>query len=243
MTIRIFEVGGSIRDQVLGLGASASKDRDFCVVCPEGWGGMREWAHAHMTDIWKEFPEYLTIRGKLANQDVDLVLCRKDGEYTDGRHPDEVEPGTLEDDLSRRDFTVNAMAAEVSTTDLSRTGEIVDLFNGVQDARFKWLRCVGKPEDRFREDAIRMLRAVRFCITKGLNPIANICNILKSREVWPELLATNIARERTREELEKCFAHDTVLALHVMNSLCSTEMLGAFFGDDIWLGPTRRSRT
>src|SRR5581483_8110668 len=87
---------------------------------------------------------------------VEVTSYRIEGKYTDKRHPDEVKfARTIEEDLSRRDFTVNALA-------MSLDGKIVDPFGGEGDLGTKILRTVGKPEERFNEDALRLLRAVRF---------------------------------------------------------------------------------
>ena len=92
---------------------------------------------------------------------VEVTTWRQDGAYTDGRHPDAVRfVASLEEDLARRDFTVNAMAAD-------RYGNVTDPFGGMKDLETKTLRCVGDPERRFREDALRILRAVRFSSTLG----------------------------------------------------------------------------
>src|ERR1035437_7292775 len=87
---------------------------------------------------------------------IEVTPYRIEAKYSDFRHPDEVKfSDKLEDDLKRRDFTVNAMA-------LDSKGQLVDLFGGVKDIKDKMLKAVGNPDDRFQEDALRMLRAVRF---------------------------------------------------------------------------------
>ena len=242
MTIRIYEVGGSIRDEVMGVPRKGKADRDFVAVCDGGWVEMRGWCHEHMDKVWLETPQYLTIRGRIGTQDIDLVLSRKDGEYADGRHPDSVEPGTLMDDRARRDFTVNAMAREVDTTTLEPIGEIIDPFGGRQDCEWRTLRCVGSTWDRFREDGLRILRALRFSITKGLLTDPEIRRVLEDTDYWPKLLSSTISRDRVREELQKIFAHDTKKAIQALARQCSREMLDAIFGDDIWLLPTTKER-
>lgn len=93
----------------------------------------------------------------------EVTTFRSDGLYTDGRHPVEVEFNSdLKADLARRDFTINAMA-------LSRDGHIVDPYGGQNDLRLGMLRCVGNPTDRFAEDALRMLRALRFAAVYELD--------------------------------------------------------------------------
>ena len=87
---------------------------------------------------------------------IEITTYRIDGEYSDKRHPESVTFSTeLKDDLSRRDFTVNALACSVD-------GTIVDCFGGKEDLEGKVIRCVGEAEKRFDEDALRIMRAVRF---------------------------------------------------------------------------------
>ena len=136
---------------------------------------------------------------------ADFVMCRKDGTYSDGRHPDSVEPGTVWDDLKRRDFTVNAMALDMQ-------GLLYDPFGGEEDCKNRVLRFVGNPEDRLEEDGMRVLRALRFVVTHNLsmagvtfNAVAGSTHMLKCVPV-----------DRMRSELNKMFAHDTVYALDVL---------------------------
>jgi len=110
--IKLFEVGGHVRDGLLGI---KSKDIDMAVEAPS-WEAMREFVKHNTKKIFLEKEEFLTIRA-MGHDGLpkDFVLCRKDGAYSDGRRPDTVEAGTIFDDLARRDFTVNAIAKEVTT--------------------------------------------------------------------------------------------------------------------------------
>ena len=93
----------------------------------------------------------------------EVTTYRIDGEYNDSRHPESVEfTSNLIEDLKRRDFTINAMAYN------EREG-LVDAFDGINDINNKIIRCVGEPEERFGEDALRILRAVRFSAQLGFN--------------------------------------------------------------------------
>jgi tRNA nucleotidyltransferase (CCA-adding enzyme) len=97
-------------------------------------------------------------------REVEVTTYRTEAEYTDQRHPDHVAFTTqLEDDLARRDFTINAMGIRVT----AGSYETVDPFGGVKDLEAKIIRAVGKPEERFAEDALRLMRAVRFAVTLG----------------------------------------------------------------------------
>ena len=104
--------------------------------------------HGTVTVIWEGEP-------------IELTTYRVDGSYTDFRRPDEVTfTRTLEEDLSRRDFTINAMACRSD-------GVVIDLFGGQEDLQKGVLRCVGDPMRRFREDALRILRGLRFAARYG----------------------------------------------------------------------------
>lgn len=124
---------------------------------------------------------------------VEVTTFRTEGGYSDGRHPDAVRfDATLEQDLARRDFTINAMA-------LARDGSVVDPFGGQTDLDAKLIRCVGQPDRRFAEDALRMFRAVRFgaqldFVIEKLTLEALEQNAHK---------AEHLAAERVRVELEK----------------------------------------
>jgi tRNA nucleotidyltransferase (CCA-adding enzyme) len=134
-------------------------------------------------DVIRETPEYLI---------VEVTPYRIEAKYSDFRHPDEVKFSTkLEDDLKRRDFTVNAMAY--------RNGQIVDLFNGLKDIKDKTIRAVGNADDRFQEDALRMLRAVRFSVRLGFSVSHETSeSIFKNSE-----LIKKISQERIHDEFTK----------------------------------------
>lgn len=206
MSIKYYLVGGAVRDKLMGLKA---KDLDYSVEC-ESYEAMRDDIIARGGTIFLETPKYFTIRAKMPKLGAaDFVLARKDGAYTDGRRPDEVMAGTIYDDLARRDFTMNAIAENVET------GEIVDPYLGRVDIDFKFITCVDNPIDRFTEDSLRMLRAIRFSITKGFYIQSNIEDCLDDYK-FVDLLK-NVSVERIREELVKCFAHstpDTIAALN-----------------------------
>jgi tRNA nucleotidyltransferase/poly(A) polymerase len=225
MTIRIFQVGGAVRDNLLGL---PSKDIDFAVEAPS-FEAMHKHVEATCKQIFLIKPEFLTIRAlhpKLGA--VDFVMCRKDGIYSDGRRPDTVEPGTILDDLARRDFTVNAMA-------ISETGDLIDPHGGQRDLEDRLLRCVGLASERFNEDALRILRAMRFSITKDLELSFGIQATFREPSLWIPKLAA-VSTERKREELYKCFAHNTAKTLMFFKSIDNAWADCLF--EDLWLKPT-----
>lgn len=203
MTVKLYRVGGSVRDELLGV---KSKDVDYAVEAVS-YEEMRDYFLKNGT-VYLEKPEFLTIRGKLNDVDADFVLCRKDGHYTDGRRPDSVSPGTILDDLKRRDFTVNAIAVDVE-------GNYIDPHNGRDDLLIhRVIRCVGLAEERFSEDSLRLLRAVRFSLTKGLKLSRTVEECLYDKDIVG--LLSNVSVERIREELLKCFDYDTPGTLRLL---------------------------
>ena len=135
-------------------------------------------------DVPRETPEYMVI---------EVTPYRIEAKYSDFRHPDEVKfSDKLEDDLKRRDFTVNAMALDFK-------GHLVDIFDGLKDIKDKMLKAVGNPDDRFKEDALRMLRAVRFACQLNFSvAYETMESILKNSK-----LIKKISEERIRDEFVK----------------------------------------
>ncbi len=228
MAIKYYHVGGSVRDSFLKI---KSKDLDFAVEAPS-YTAMKEDVIARGGKLYLEKPEFLTIRAKMPNVgDADFVLCRKDGAYGDGRRPDSVEPGTIFDDLARRDFTVNAIAREMET------GEILDPHDGQKDIDSMTLRCVGRAHDRFSEDSLRMLRALRFTITKNFRHDEEIHRCFGDIPLVEKLMS--VSGERVREELAKMFAHNTGLTLAYLNQYQKIADV-IFYGFKIELSPIYR---
>jgi tRNA nucleotidyltransferase/poly(A) polymerase len=227
--IKIYEVGGSVRDFYLGVN---SKDKDFCVEA-SSWEEMREYIYSISSKVFLEKPEYFTIRAHVDGEAKDFVLARKDGAYSDGRRPDYVEAGTIFDDLARRDFTVNAIAID------AQTKEIIDPHGGFDDLNKRILRCVGNTRERFEEDTLRIIRAIRFKITKGFQFDEHIaCNLTDPvlSQHWADKIAL-LSEDRIREELFKCFKHSTADSLDIL-SYVNPSIRTAIFKRDLWLMPT-----
>lgn len=204
--INYYIVGGYLRDEMLGV---RSKDLDFAVEAPS-YEAMREDILAKDMIIYQERPEYLAIRGRHPKfGGVDFTLCRKDGLYKDYRHPNTVEIGTIYDDLARRDFTVNAMARDES-------GLLIDPYGGVDDLHRNILRCVGSADARFGEDALRLLRAVRFHLVRGFALDPQIALSLMDTTILNGL--KKIPVERAYEELKTCFEHDSYKTMQFLRS-------------------------
>lgn len=144
---KAYVVGGCVRDFLLG---KTPNDYDICSdALPEDT--IRLFNHTVPTGI-----KHGTVT-ILSNEPVEVTTFRVEKEYIDHRHPSQVcFVGSLKEDLARRDFTINAMAYHPDTG-------IIDPFNGIRDLELGLVRCVGDPDTRFDEDALRMVRAHRFC--------------------------------------------------------------------------------
>lgn len=179
-----YAVGGCVRDSLLGR---IPGDWDITTSAhPEETKGL--FRKTFDTGI-----EHGTVTVLIDGEGFEVTTYRIDGEYEDSRHPSEVEfTRNLEEDLKRRDFTINAMAYNDATG-------IVDVFGGMQDLERKVIRCVGEAEERFGEDALRILRAVRFAAQLGFEID------WKTQEGIRKLAPTlaNISAERIQVELVK----------------------------------------
>jgi len=139
---------------------------------------------------------------------AEVTTYRTESGYADGRHPDQVLfVSNIEQDLSRRDFTINAMA-------MNACGEILDLFDGKADLNSGCVRCVGDPETRFREDALRMFRAYRFSAQLGFSMDPATQDAIRTCAS----LSSNVSVERIREEVEKTLLSDHPEAIDEMVS-------------------------
>lgn len=150
---KAFLVGGAVRDSYLGLYPT---DWD---ITTDATPTIVESLFEHSIPTGKQFG---TITALVQGKSVEITTMRSDGPYSDGRHPDYITfTDQIIEDLSRRDFTINALAYDPFTH------ETIDPFSGVKHLRKKYLATVGKPVDRFQEDPLRMLRLVRFQATFG----------------------------------------------------------------------------
>jgi len=139
-------------------------------------------------------------------ENYEVTTYRLDGEYLDNRHPESVHfTSSIEEDLGRRDFTVNAIA-------LSPSGKIVDPYRGLDDIKAKTIRAVGDPDRRFGEDALRMLRAVRFSAQLGFQVESNTLESIRRNCA----LIKNISNERIRDELTKILLSDNPMTFDLL---------------------------
>jgi tRNA nucleotidyltransferase (CCA-adding enzyme) len=136
------------------------------------------------------------VRTDTGSKEIEVTTLRSDGIYTDNRRPENVVFGVnIEDDIARRDFTINAMA-------LDKNDVLIDEYNGVSDLENNILRCVGIAEERIREDGLRILRAFRFIGLKD-NQIMSFDHDLENAIINNADVLNNISKERINEELRK----------------------------------------
>ncbi len=210
-------VGGCVRDMLL---EKRPHDWDICTAAlPEQvlalFPGSRPTGIRHGT-----------VTVMLGSHQVEVTTFRTEGAYADHRHPDRVSfVGELTEDLGRRDFTMNAIA-------LAADGLLADPYGGVADIREKRIRCVGEPALRFEEDALRMLRALRFSAKLGFT--IEINTLLAIQEKAP--LAASLAAERVRDELEKLLLTEAPETVHPMMEmgLLDAYLLDRPVGGAVW---------
>lgn len=235
--MKIYEVGGAVRDELMNR---ESRDIDYAVEI----GSFDELQMA-LKDMGFTFymvkPEFFTIRAmapigsKFCSKYsiVDFVMCRKDGPSTDGRRPDFVEPGTILDDLARRDFTINAIARDTDTN------ELIDPHNGKADLAARILRFVGDPMKRISEDGLRVLRALRFLVTLELSAHPDTLSAITSQLAVSMLASVSV--ERIREELEKMFYYSTFASIYALSNMPAA-LREAIFRDGLRLFPTLKRK-
>ena len=208
-------VGGCVRDVLRGINPY---DWDIATSAPP-------------KEIQKIFPksyysnQFFTVtvqtKSKKENlREVEITTYRKEAKYTDKRHPDEIKfAKSIEEDLSRRDFTINAIALDIE----DKNFEIIDPFNGKEDLKKKIIRAVGRPKERFSEDALRMFRAVRFSAVLGFKIEQETSKAIKENGK----LLKQISPERIRDEFLKIIMSDN--PSQGIESLRSLGLLRIFF--------------
>ena len=181
-----YVVGGCVRDAMLGV---EPKDWDVCTAAtPEEMQQVFAGCHVVETGL-----KHGTLTVVVNHVPYEVTTFRVDGAYTDHRHPDEVAFVTdVREDLARRDFTINAMAYHPDTG-------LVDAFHGREDLAAGVIRCVGEPEQRFGEDALRILRALRFASVYGFTMEERTARAVHSLK----RTLHGVAAERIRVELGK----------------------------------------
>lgn len=191
---KAYVVGGCVRDSLLGK-------------TPHDWDVTTDAAPEEIKKVFSSFRtvdtgiKHGTVLIMSGNVPVETTSFRIDGIYSDNRHPDKVTfSKNIKDDLARRDFTVNAMA-------YNPTEGLIDLFGGRQDLKNKIIRCVGNADDRFNEDALRILRALRFSSVLNFEIEQQTSDAI----IKNERLLSSIAAERIDAELLKLLCGENVL--------------------------------
>lgn len=179
-----YAVGGCVRDSILGR-------------IPDDWDITTSAKPEQVKEIFQKTIdtgiEHGTVTVMIEREGYEVTTYRIDGEYEDSRHPKEVVfTSNLVEDLKRRDFTINAMA-------YSEEAGLVDVFDGIGDINRKMIRCVGKAKERFSEDALRILRAVRFAAQLKFQIEEETKEAIKELAVNLQ----NISAERIQTELVK----------------------------------------
>jgi tRNA nucleotidyltransferase/poly(A) polymerase len=238
---KFYEVGGKVRDEILEI---ESKDVDYVAVPAEGL--LEEIAYADSMfsiletylrgkgfEIFLVTPDCFTIRAKFPKDHkyqgvADFVMARKEVGYIPGTRTPMVVPGSLYDDLERRDFTLNALAKD-------EDGKIIDFFDGLKHLKAGQLITPLDCKVTFDDDPLRILRAIRFCITKGFFIGGDMAHIMQEYDYDQKMRVVSV--ERIREELFKCFKHDTLKTLMVLHEF--PKLKNYIFQDHIlWLKPT-----
>lgn len=239
---KFYEVGGKIRDELLGL---TNKDVDYVAVPTEelfkyGYTAERmfvimlDYLHSQKFEVFLVTEDCYTIRAKFPEgykyQGVaDFVMARKEVGYIPGTRTPIVVPGNLYDDLSRRDFTVNAMAKDPDT------GEIIDYFGGKEDISNALIKTPLDPIVTFDDDPLRILRAIRFAITKRFTIEQKTLDAICNYDYQAKMQV--VSEERIREELVKCFKCNTIRTLDYLRGLPHLQDY-IFTKANLWLKPT-----
>jgi poly(A) polymerase len=242
---KFYEVGGKVRDEILEI---ESKDVDYVAVPGEDLLKDVNSAHSMFNilegylkeegfEIFLVTLDCFTIRAKFPQGHkysgvADFVMARKEIGYIPGTRTPLVVPGTLYDDLERRDFTLNALAKDDD-------GNIIDYFGGLEHLRKGYLKTPIDCKTTFDDDPLRILRAIRFCITKGFFISPYMDGVMQDYDYETKMPVVSV--ERIREELYKCFKHDTIKTLKTLHEFPA--LRNYIFKENIlWLKPTLETK-
>lgn len=211
--IEFFLCGGSVRDLLLGR---TPKDKDFVMITSltmkEVEDKLNELSKTEDTCIYQSKPEFNTIRCRIQGENVDLAFPRIDETTKENnqRQRFTLRIGELAVDSKRRDFTINSLY-------MNEDGEVLDFQNGIEDLNNKLIRCVGDPDERMKEDPVRILRAIRFTITLGFDIEENTLFAL----AWNRNLLCNsyISNDRIKEEINRALKIDPLKTLNLLDKL------------------------
>jgi tRNA nucleotidyltransferase/poly(A) polymerase len=240
MNFKFYEVGGKVRDEILGL---ESKDVDYVAVPSDElikdiespndmFDLLDDYLRKEGFEVFLVTSNCFTIRAKFPKNHqytgvADVVMARKEVGYIPNTRTPIVKPGTLYDDLERRDFTLNALAKD-------ENGNIIDYFHGLIDLKRGVLITPLPTKVTFDDDPLRILRAIRFSITKGFS-LEYLENHIKEYDYENKMSV--VSTERIREELFKCFKHDTLKTLEMLETFPNLRNY-IFKNNLLWLKPT-----
>ena len=238
--MKLFEVGGCVRDELLGL---HTKDIDFTVELDdltlsvdEGWERMLDFLKQEGFKIFLETKDCFTVRARFPKNHqhegliADFVMARKEIGYIENTRQPILELGSFEDDMVRRDFTVNALCK-------TEEGQLVDLFGGLKDLEDRILRTPLDPMVTLMDDPLRLLRALRFSVTKDFKICEELSNAMKQLDLLDKLQKV-VSQERIREEVTKMMKHDTVRSLRIIDTVPG--LMEVIFKNGMWLMPTMK---
>ena len=242
---KFYEVGGCVRDEILGL---KSKDIDYVAVPSDDllkdvssahtmFGILEGYLKEEGFELFLVTPDCFTIRAKFPKNHkyqgvADFVMARKEVGYIPDTRQPIIVPGTLYDDLQRRDFTLNALAKD-------ENGDIIDYFEGMWALENKMLLTPLEARVTMMDDPLRLLRAMRFSITKGFTISPRIWETLLMDGII-EKLEKVVSQERIRDEVYKMMKHDTIKTLDLFEKIKYTnpKLLEIIFSRGMWLKPT-----
>lgn len=242
---KLFEVGGCVRDSIIGV---HTNDIDFTFVLDDlnqtvdqGWEDMLKFLHEQKFKIFLETKDCFTVRAKFPDGHqheglvADFVMARKEVGYILGTRQPILELGTLQDDLIRRDFTCNAIAMDLD-------GNLIDPFDGKTAIKNKVLDTPLDPQKTFFDDPLRMIRALRFSITKGFTIAPRVWDTIMHNPDIIKKLKEVVSVERIQTEVTKMMKHDTVATLRLFAEIDEKhpELLEIIFSKGIWLMPTTK---
>ena len=180
----IFEVGGSVRDELLGL---ESFDYDFAT------DATPDQIKKFLPDVSVTFAKYGCVKYKGEFGRAEITTFRVEDNYDDYRHPNTIRfVKSIEEDYLRRDFTINAIYKDIN-------GKIIDPANGISDIKNKLIRFIGEPEKRIKEDPLRILRAKRFASKLGFEIEANSLKAMENLSYLLEKLNPEKIKEEERK--------------------------------------------
>lgn len=212
--INFYLAGGAVRDILMGR---QPKDKDFVMETALSFDEVISVLERNGVRIFQSKPEFQIILTQINGERIDLAFPRTESKYVDGRRPEQTERTvSLMDDASRRDFTMNAMY-------IDKDSNIMDFFGGMNDIKTKIIRAVGNPDERFEEDSLRILRALRFSVVLGFG--IEVDTYKSMRRNLHLLKQDSIATDRIKDELNKAFKFNPYNTMILMRGLGLMEVL------------------